>query len=134
MGSRLGHPDDGLIVREGHDFRNLYLSYVRQPHFYFVIPDFLLTKPWPPEREWRWHPGVKISQGKLKELLDLEIRYGGWMRNRRGIPLIPYRTGCSGTTTAVKPRQGWATQESLVHWSSTKMETLDLFDDGETLS
>lgn len=131
LASRLEYGNQEFIVYEGYEFNpRRHDFYTQNQSFYFVFPAFLLTKPWPFERNWRWHPGVKVSQGKFKEILDLEIQYGGWNRNRRGTSLIPYQTGCSGKSMEVVPGQGWATTESLMQWS-TQLENLDLFDASE---
>jgi hypothetical protein len=70
------------------------------------MPAFLLQRPWPHERQWRWHPAVRVTKSILREVLSLEHTYGGWPVNRRGKVRIPKKTGCSGKVVS---DSGWAT-------------------------
>ena len=65
----------------------------------------------------------------MRNLLWLELKYGGWPQNRRGIPLIPKRTGHSGIHEVVEMGGGWATYHgrSQNHQESL-MQQSDLFD------
>lgn len=109
LASRLKYKEDEQIVREGFDFNMRGNHRYRTRDFYFVIPEFLLYRPWPAPRQWRWNPAVKVTKSVVRDLLWLELEYGGWPRNRRGIPLIPLKTGQSGAKEIVEPGEGWAT-------------------------
>lgn len=106
--SRLQYKNDEQIVYEGFDF-NMRRNHCYQPRsFYFVIPEFLLYRPWPAPKDWRWQPAVKATQTVVRNLLWLEMEYGGWPRSRRGIPLVPYKAGQSGVKEVIKMGDGWA--------------------------
>lgn len=133
LASRLEYQQDEVIVKEGFDFNMRKNHHYRsRPSFYFVIPEFLLFRSWPPERHWTWQPAVKVSQAQVREILRLEWEYGGWPRNRRGIPLIPRKTGWAGKIDLLQPGQGWATMEST-SLSPMPIENLDLFDVRQTV-
>lgn len=109
LASRLKYQEDELIVREGFDFSMWRNHRYQARPFYFVIPEFLLYRPWPAPRAWRWQPAVKVSQSVVRDLLWLEMDYGGWPCNRRGIPLVPRKTGSSGVREVIEDGAGWAT-------------------------
>lgn len=106
--SRTEYLDDEQYVYEGFDFAITKNHHYKAVPFYFLIPAFLLSRPWPTEREWLWHPAVKVSKATMRDLLRLEDEYGGWRRNRRGHPQIPRLTGQSGKSTLIQPGEGWA--------------------------
>lgn len=109
LASRLKYLDDEQIVYEGFDFNMRRTHRYQARSFYFVIPEFLLYRPWPAPRNWRWQPAVKVTQSVVRDLLWLELEYGGWPRNRRGTKLIPFRTGQSGMNEGIEMGGGWAT-------------------------
>lgn len=120
---------DEQVVWEGYDFnmrRNHHYDY---RDWYFVLPAFLLDRPWPMERQWRWHPAIKVTKTVARDLLYLEDEYGGWARNRRGNLMIPKKTGCSGKATTIQKGAGWATF-SFNHQSLSTTEQQELFDEG----
>ncbi len=102
------YQQDELVVWEGYDFNMTKNHRYKQRDWYFVIPAFLLDRPWPAPREWRWHPSVRVTKSVMRDLLRLEVEYGGWPVNRRGYLRIPKKTGCSGKDATVTPGQGWA--------------------------
>jgi len=109
LASRLQYQNDEMMVYEGFDF-NMHKNHRYQSRsFYFVIPEFLLYRPWPAPRDWRWQPSVKVSQTVVRNILWLELEYGGWPRNRRGNILVPKKTGCAGQSRKIEMGDGWAT-------------------------
>ena len=50
--------------------------YVASP-FYAVLPDFVLNDEWPAMSDWRWWPGVRISESLLRDLVVREWQSGG---------------------------------------------------------
>lgn len=124
--SRTEYVDDERIVHEGFDFAMSRNHRYRFVPFYFVLPGFLLQRPWPAPREWCWHPAVKVTKSIVRDTLRLEDEYGGWSRNRRGHLQIPKITGCSGKDFSVKAGEGWASF-GLQTFSMTLEEQQELF-------
>lgn len=106
--SRTEYLDDEQYVYEGFDFNMRAHHHYKTVPFYFVLPGFLLNPPLPKEREWRWHPAVRVSRSIAKQVLTREAQNGGWTRNRRGLLQIPRVTGCSGVDPTVQNGEGWA--------------------------
>ena len=105
--SRTQYVEDEDVVHEGYDFSLRRHTYRYVP-FYFVIPAFAMNPTWPPPREWRWHPAVRVTQGILKSLLTKEQQTDGWSKNSRRRLLIPKRTGTSGILGPIQAGEGWA--------------------------
>lgn len=105
--SRTQYLDDEEMVYEGYDFCLRRHQYKTVP-FYFVCPGFLLQKQWKPEREWRWHPAVRLTPSLMKRILQREDQYGGWRQNSRGRLLVPKRTGVAGVLGLAVDGEGWA--------------------------
>lgn len=128
--SRNDYKEDEQYVYEGFDFNMLRNHhYVSRP-WYFIIPDFLLQRPWPHERAWRWSPAVKVTPSILREILTLERDYGGWRRNSRGHLMIPKKTGISGRNTVIEKGQGWA-KFDFECVSLNQEQQQELFDEGQ---
>ena len=125
--SRNEYQLDEQVVLEGYDFNMRGNHHYRSRDWYFVLPAFLLDRPWPMERHWRWHPAVKVTKAVVRDLLRLEDEYGGWRRNRRGHLMIPKKTGCSGKETSVVNGQGWASF-GFINQSLSIEEQQELFD------
>ncbi len=106
--SRLRYKNDDRVVYEGFDFNMSKNHHYESRPFYFVIPEFLLYRPLPAPRNWRWQPAVKVTASVVRDLLWLEMDYGGWPVNRRRRPLIPLKTGCAGVIETQEPGAGWA--------------------------
>ena len=123
------YENDERMVHEGFDFNMRGNHVYRSVGWYAVLPAFLLGRPWPAEREWRWHPAVRVTKGLLKAILALEIDYGGWRINRRGRVLVPKVTGCSGKSGELLPGQGWAKAGFASTTQLTQYEQQSLFDD-----
>jgi hypothetical protein len=119
---------DEHVVWEGYDFNMRRNHHYQYRDWYFVLPAFLLDRPWPHERSWRWHPAVKVTKAVARDLLRLEDQYGGWTRNRRGHAMIPKKTGCSGKEAALLNGHGWATF-NFSHAVLSKEEQQELFDE-----
>lgn len=129
LASRLKYREDERIVHEGFDFAMGRNHHYQTRSFYFVIPEFLLYRPWPAPRDWRWQPAVKVSTSLVRDLLWLEMEYGGWPRNRRGIKLVPLKTGCAGVKEVIENGAGWATYSGRHQpTESTCFHQSDLFD------
>lgn len=128
--SRNEYQDDEQYVCEGFDFNMLrYHRYVSKP-WSFILPDFLLRRPWPHERAWRWSPAVKVTPSILREILILERDYGGWPLNSRGHLMIPKKTGISGKKTTIENGQGWA-KFNFECVSLNQEQQQELFDEGQ---
>jgi len=106
--SRNEYQRDEQVVWEGYDFNMTKNHRYTHRDWYFVMPAFLLERPWPAPRDWRWIPAIRVTKSTVREVLQLEYEYGGWPSNRRGHPMIPKKTGCSGTDATGKPGDGWA--------------------------
>jgi hypothetical protein len=107
--SRTEYVKDESYVYEGFDFNMRKYHRYSYRDWYGILPAFLLQRPWPPERQWRWHPAVRVTASILRDVLLLEQTYGGWFVNRRGRVKIPKKTGCSGKDATLAPKAGWAT-------------------------
>ncbi len=125
--SRTEYLEDEQYVYEGFDFAVTKNHRYRVVPFYFVMPAFLLSRPWPPEREWLWHPAVKVTKAVVRDILRLETEYGGWRRNRRGNLQIPKLTGQSGKSTRIKHGEGWASLGFASSPQLTSYEQQELF-------
>jgi len=117
--SRTQYIEDEEVVYEGYDFCLRKHTYRYVP-FYFVIPAFTMNPTWPPPREWRWNPSIRVTKGFVKSLLQKEVQHGGWSTNRRGRLLIPKRTGASTLLGATRAGEGWA---SLGSRNSSEVST-----------
>jgi hypothetical protein len=122
--------NDDQYVHEGFDFAIRKNHRYRSVPHYFIIPAFLLGRPWPPEREWLWHPAVRVTKSTVKELLELEVNYGGWRTNRKGRVMIPRMTGKSGKSGELQPHQGWAKSGFDAMLDFTQPEQCELFTTG----
>jgi len=105
--SRTKYVEDEEVVHEGYDFSLRRHTYRYVP-FYFVIPAFAMNPTWPPPREWRWNPAIRVTKGIVKSLLQQEQRTGGWSKNSRRRLLIPKRTGTSTLLGPTQAGEGWA--------------------------
>jgi hypothetical protein len=104
--SRTEYLRDETMVHEGFEFSMRRYHRYSYRDWYGIIPAFLMQRPWPHERQWRWHPAVRVTKSVLRDVLLLEHTYGGWPVNRRGKIRIPKKTGCSGNKNT---DTGWAT-------------------------
>lgn len=120
--SRSKYRIDEEMVYEGYDFNMTRNHYYTYGDFYFVIPSFLLDRPWPMEREWLWQPAVKVTKATVRDILRLEVEYGGWRLNRRGMKMMPKKTGWSGKDSTITLRQGWATKNFEYFRISTEQQ------------
>jgi hypothetical protein len=128
--SNKSYLDDETIVHEGYDHAIKRNHRYRRVPWYFILPDFLLGRPWPSERSWTWHPAVKVTASILKQILDLELEYGGWRTTKRGRAMIPRITGSSGQSGELQPGQGWATFRYEAQ-QRMKAEQQGLFDEDQ---
>jgi hypothetical protein len=121
--------NDDTIVHEGFDHAIKKNHRYRIVPWYFILPDFLLDRPWPTERAWRWHPAVKVTASVCRQILELECEYGGWQRNRMGREMIQRLTGSSGKSGELQPGQGWATFHYDARLEHDQPEQQELFDE-----
>lgn len=128
--SRLKYKYDDQYVYEGFDFNMRRNHHYESRSFYFVIPEFLLYRPWPNPHDWRWQPAVRVSKSVVRDILWLELEYGGWPRNKRGNKLIPRKTGCAGVKEEIESGAGWATYLGQSNYSSSTIKQRDLFNEG----
>jgi hypothetical protein len=121
--------DDEQYVHEGFDHAIKKNHRYRIVPWYFILPDFLLDRPWPSPRAWRWHPAVKVTASVGRQILELETEYGGWPRNRWGREQRARVTGCSGKSGELRPGQGWANFQYDAMLQHTQPEQQELFNE-----